>query len=554
MSVKHSDDQTTSKSFGSSDGSASDAKDTADTPPLYKVATNDTIFFNALHLFRISRKHAVLATLYLTIFLSALDVTIVGTALPRITSHFKASAAQYTWVGSSYTLASTSTTPLWSGASDVFGRKPVLMSANLAFLIGSTIAGSSTSIGMLIAGRTIQGWGAGGLMILSTIVIADMFAFEDRAKYYGFTGVIFAVASAVGPLLGGVFTQSAGWRWCFYINLPLEGISLVVLLVFFNLKKSAEKPLQSLLHFDWVGGAGILGGTIAFLLGLESGASVQYSWKSAYTLGLLIGGLVILGLSFLWESGWAKQPLIPVKLLIGRSNLAALSAAFGHSMVFIAYDFYLPLYFQVVLHATPIMSGVYLLALIVPLSMMSYATGLYIRKTNKYTWTARLGSALMTLGTGLYISLGPSANFPKIILYQLVAGIGGGMLFLSPMMAIQAHLPPESMASGLSGFSFLRNLGTAISIVIGGVILQKGLGTNMLTAGHGNDAATSITPEKYTSSLQVMWIFYTAICGVMLLASLLIVQKARPAAKEPGDDDEKQTQSQSSEAVSGEKV
>lgn len=327
-----------------------------------------------------------------------------------------------------------------------------------------------------------------------------------------------------------------------------------MLLIFFNLKKSAQKPLQSLLHFDWIGGAGILGGTIAFLLGLESGASVQHSWKSAYTLGLLIAGLVILGLSFFWEWKWAKQPLIPVKLLIGRSNLAALSAAFGHSMVFIAYDFYLPLYFQIVLHASPIMSGVYLLALIVPLSMVSYGTGLYIKKTNKYSWAARFGSALMTLGTGLYISLGSTTNYPKIILYQLVAGIGGGMLFLSPMMAIQAHLPPEKIASGLSGFSFLRNLGTAISIVVGGVILQKRLGTNTLTAGHGSGNATSITPEKYTSSLQILWIFYTGICGIMLVASLLIVQKERSAAQKPGEDDGEQPESQSSQIVSGEKV
>lgn len=185
-------------------------------PQLFRSATNDTQYLGALHLFRISRNHAVLFSLYLSMFLAALDITIVGTALPKITSQFQASAAQYTWVGSSYTLASTSTTPLWAGASDVFGRKPVLMTANFAFLVGSALAGSSTSIGMLIAGRTIQGFGCGGILILNTIVIADLFAFKDRAKYYGFTGVIFAVSSAIGPLLGGVFTSSAGagWRWC----------------------------------------------------------------------------------------------------------------------------------------------------------------------------------------------------------------------------------------------------------------------------------------------------------------------------------------------------
>lgn len=325
-----------------------------------------------------------------------------------------------------------------------------------------------------------------------------------------------------------------------------------MLLLFFNLKKSAQSSLQSLLNFDWAGGIGILGGTITFLLGLESGASAQHSWKSAYTLCLLISSLLILSLSLLWEWKWASQPLIPIRVLVGRSNLAALSAAFGHSVVFISYDFYLPLYFQMVLHATPIISGVYLLALIVPLSMMSFATGLYIRKTNKYSWAARFGSCLMTLGTGLFISLGSTTNYPKIILYQLVAGIGGGILFLSPMMALQAHLPSESLAAGLSGFTYLRNLGTAISIVVGGVILQKGLRTNTLSAGHASASATSVSPEKYTSSLRILWIFYTAICVSMLLASLLIVQKAPPPTEKGEGDDVVPTPPDVSQVVSSE--
>ncbi|KEF52418.1 uncharacterized protein A1O9_11659 [Exophiala aquamarina CBS 119918] len=518
-------------------GTRSDgAKATTDDPQLFRNTTNDTQYFSALHLFGISRSHAILFSLYLTMFLTALDITIVGTALPEITSQFEASAAQYTWVGSSYTLASTSTTPLWAGASDVFGRKPVLMAANLAFLVGSTLAGSSTSIGMLIAGRTIQCFGGGGLLILNTIVIADLFEFKDRAKYYGFTGVIFAVSSAI-----------------VYINLPLEGISLVVLTFFFKLKKSVRKPLQSLMGFDWLGGIGVLGGTISFLLGLESGASVQHSWKSAYTLGLVISGLVILVLSFLWEWKCAKQPLIPIKVLVGRSNLAALGTALGHSIVFISYDFYLPLYFQTVLHTSPIISGLYLLALILPLSIMSFVAGLYIRKTNKYCRASLLGSILMTLGTGLFISFGSTTNFPKIFLYQIIAGIGGGVLFLSPMMALQAHLSPENIAAALSGFTFLRNLGTASSIVVGGVILQKGLGTNTLTTGHGGVIPTGITKEKYTSALRILLIFYTSICGVMLLASLLIAQKEADA-QHVGQDNLEQVDMEIFTGTKGEKA
>jgi MFS family permease len=165
------------------------------------------------------REHLVIVSLYLTLFLSALDVTIVAPALPIIASHLNATTSEYTWVGSAYTLASTSTTPLWAKISDIWGRKAVLMVTNVVFLCGSLICALSVSPMMLIGGRVVQGIGGGGIIVLVTIIIGDLFTLRERAKYYALTGIVWAIASGVGPILGGVFTQTIGWEWC--CTLPL---------------------------------------------------------------------------------------------------------------------------------------------------------------------------------------------------------------------------------------------------------------------------------------------------------------------------------------------
>jgi MFS family permease len=160
------------------------------------------------------RQRCIMFSLCLALFLSALDVTIVATALPTIARQLNANAAEYAWIGSAYTLANTASVPVWAQLSNIFGRKPIIMLANLAFLGGSLICGLTHSVGLLIGGRIVQGLGSGGCLIMVTVIIGDMFELKERAKYYGLTGIVWAISSGFGPIMGGVFTQTIGWRWC----------------------------------------------------------------------------------------------------------------------------------------------------------------------------------------------------------------------------------------------------------------------------------------------------------------------------------------------------
>ncbi|KAJ5317433.1 hypothetical protein N7508_001941 [Penicillium antarcticum] len=332
------------------------------------------------------RRRSVMLSLCLALFLSALDVTIVATALPTIAKQINASAAAYAWIGSAYTLSSTASVPVWAQLSNIFGRKPIIMIANFAFLGGSLIRGVTKSVGMLIGGRVVQGLGSGGCLIMVTVIIGDMFEVKERAKYYGLTGIVWAISSSFGPILGGVFTQTIGWRWCFLINLPFDSVSLGVL--FFALKSHAKKiPIMTgLKSLDWIGSVLIIGGAVCFLYGLQVGASVQRPWKSTTVICQLVFGVVILGMFGFYEARFATNPLIPGRILSSRTNFASIIVLCFHSFVFVSYDYFLPLYFQVALGFDAIISGVCLLALVMPLSAFTMGIGWYVRRKGDYQW------------------------------------------------------------------------------------------------------------------------------------------------------------------------
>lgn len=487
----------------------------------------------------------VMAALCLVLFLAALDMTIISTALPTMASHFKASESGYSWMASSYMLANAAAVPLWGKISDIWGRKRILLLANFVFLVGSLICALAINLPMILVGRAIQGVGGGGIIVLVNISVSDLFSVRERPMYYGLFGSTWAIAGALGPIIGGAFTTNVTWRWCFYINLPIGGVSFVILLLFLKIEAEKTPLLAGLKAIDWTGIILIMGGTLMFLFGLEYGG-ITYPWDSATVICLIVFGVVTWAIAMVIEWKVAKYPVVPIRLFTNWHNILVLLVCFCHSFVFIAGSYYLPLYFQTVLLANPIMSGVYVLPNVLSLSLTSACTGFIIKKTGRYRELIMGGLFFMTLGYGLLIDLKYYASWPRIIIYQLIAGFGSGPVFQAPLVALQANIHPADVAAGTSTFGFLRQTSAAMSIVLGTVVYQNVLKQQMpqITAAIGpekasalsssfsgsqgklikalSDAQQTVVLKSYTFTLSRMWIFYTAIIGFGLLISLLI--------------------------------
>lgn len=363
--------------------------------------------------------------------------------------------------------------------------------------------------------------------------------------YYGFFGATWAVAAALGPIVGGAFTTSVTWRWCFWLNLPVGGVSLAILIFFLHIESPKTPFWAGMRSIDWTGTFLIIGGTLMFLFGLEFGG-VNYPWSSPTVICLIVFGVFTWALAMFLEWKIAKFPIIPPRLFNEWYNVLILLVCFCHGFAFIASTYYLPLYFQTVLQASPIMSGVYVLPLVLSLAVASAVTGITMKKTGRFRELIIGGMLLLTLGYGLFIDLKPYASWPRIIIFQLIAGAGIGPNFQAPLVAFQANIRPADMATATATFGFVRQLATSMSVVLGTVVYQNVMSqqSGKLIASVGPETASivsssfagsskalieSLNPSQrkvilgaYTHALNRMWIFYTAIAAVGFILALFI--------------------------------
>ncbi|KAK8063605.1 MFS drug transporter [Apiospora saccharicola] len=491
------------------------------------------------------RLYAILSGLYLALFVAALDQTIVSIAIPTITSDLH-SAQGYVWIGGAYLLANAATGPIWAKCSDIWGRKPLLLTAVAWFTAASIIAALSRNMTMLIAGRALQGVASGGLIQLVSIVISDLFSMRERSLYHGYVGFVWALAGSSGPLLGGAFTQF-DWRWSFWINLPIGGLTFLLLALFLDVHNPRTRLGDGIKAIDWIGTISILAVAVLLLLGLDFGGAI-FPWNSPKVICLIVVGGLMIGFFVFGEHRLARYPIVPLAMFMNGSNNATFLVAFSHSMVLIGIEYYLPFFLQSVLQASPLKSGILMLPLIGTMAIMEILTGVVIHRTGRYQEIIWVGAALMTLGTGLFILFGPDTSVAMVAGLEILAAFGPALMFQGPTLSIQATVSQDETASATACLGFLRNIASALSVVLGGVVFQNsmearqaslaaaGLDVSVRQALSGSQAAANVgitqtiqdaaqrhvVLEAFAWSMRNMFIMYTCLAGVALVASVFI--------------------------------
>ncbi|CAD6442071.1 b74574ef-6b25-4751-a576-441f0d494b23 [Sclerotinia trifoliorum] len=404
-------------------------------------------------------------------FLSALDGSIITTALPTITDNI-GGKDKFVWIANCFVLASTVIQPCCAQLSNIFGRRiPMIISVAL-FALGSGIAGGSNGVAMMIAGRTVQGLGSGGIYLLVDLITCDLVSPRERGKYLGIMLSAAAVGSILGPVFGGLLAE-ANWRWVFYINLPISGVVLVVMTLFLRLKKKEEPSWKAVVeNVDWIGNIIFIGSMCSLLIALISGG-VVYSWSSWRVIVPLVIGVLGWGGFHIYEmSRFCKTPAMPPSLFAKRNTAIGYFLAFDAAMLLRWLVFYLPIYFQGVRGTTPGTSGVDILpynAFIIPASMVA---GALMSKLGIYRALHGIGFALVALGSGLLTLLDQHSSTALWVIFEMFIAIGEGLLIPTILPAIQTSLPSSEIASATGAYAFIRSFAFVWGVTIPAIIFN----------------------------------------------------------------------------------
>ncbi|UOE21929.1 MFS transporter [Thermobifida halotolerans] len=427
-------------------------------------------------------------------FLSSLDQTVFGTALPTIVGEL-GGVSRMLWVTTAYILAATVTMPVYGKLGDLIGRRNLFLGALVLFLAGSVIGGLSQDMRWLIVGRGVQGLGGGGLMILSQAIIADIVPARQRGRYMGVIGGVFALSSVLGPILGGWFTQGIGWRWAFWINIPLGLLALLTAAVFL-------RPPQHAVRRPRIDVAGITTMSVAVTsIVLFSSLLGDHAWNSPALLSLAAVAVAAATVFILVERR-AAEPVIPPHLFADRNfNLATLAGLCTALAMFGAVA-YLPTYLQMVSGLSATRAGFLMLSMIGGVMVTSVVTGGLASRTGRYKWMPIASSLVVTGGLVLLSTMTVDTPLAAVCCYMAIVGAGIGLGMQILVLIVQNSFPNSEVGTATAANNFFREIGASLgSAAVGALFthrLTTLLGERASVApggGHGGIDQDSLTPS-----------------------------------------------------------
>jgi EmrB/QacA subfamily drug resistance transporter len=401
----------------------------------------------------------------LATLLAALDQTIVATALPRMVGDL-GGFERLSWVVTGYLIAATVTIPLYGKLSDLYGRRRLMAVSIAIFVAGSLLCGLAQTMNQLVAARVLQGIGAGGLIPLSQAAIADLFPPRERGRYLGYIGAMWAIAAVAGPLLGGILTDHASWRWIFWVNLPLGGLALAVVLR--NMRVHSERREHSI---DWLGAVVLTAGVTGLLLACAWGGTT-FPWGSAEVLGTGLGGLALVA-AFVPIERRASEPLLGLRLFRERNLGISTGGSLVIGMVLFGVTVYVPVYVQSVLGVSATSSGVILMPMVLTWVVVVFGVGHAIARTGRYKVFPLAGSLIVVAGVVALTQIGTETSRVFVGAALGLLGVGMGISLQPYLIAGQNDVAPGDVGVATAGMQFARSMGGSLAVAALGAVLAN---------------------------------------------------------------------------------
>jgi len=419
----------------------------------------------------------VLSGLMLGMFLASLDQTIVSTAMRTIADRLHGQTAQ-AWVSTAYLVTSTVATPLYGKLSDMYGRKPFYLFAIVVFVVGSMLCGLAHSIYELAAYRALQGIGAGGLMSLAFAIVGDLVPPRERGRYQGYFMSVFATSSVLGPVLGGFFAGQTtllgidGWRWIFYINVPVGIVALIVVSRVLTMPRKRSEH-----RIDYLGAGLLTSGVVPLLLLAEKGR--EWGWGSALSLSLMALGVLSLVLFVPRERKMGEEAILPLRVFQSRVFNVSSTVAFLVGIGMFGGLTSLPLYLQIVRGESPTKAGLQLIPFMAGIILSSFTTGRILMRTGRYKVFPIVGTAVMAVAMLLFSTLTVDTPIARTMSFMLVMGIGLGLCMQTLVISVQNALPPRDMGIATSSVTFFRSMGGTFGVAAALALLFGSLAGNI---------------------------------------------------------------------------